>query len=214
MPAEATRWSSLCRAFSAASLARQERVDTRAGCVLASSTNPKDSVATPRKFLVEAILRLPRVDGTRFGEQDLPLPGYASAVTQQKQSLAERTPGWRFLTAAFQGVSSQRDTTPRCVQPFDHPKASVDTQGLVEAILVGIADERGCQGTRARSANKSHAELLEFQGLRDFVWRQVVGDHASIVELLPLLAREVEHFRFTYRERDNKSVRQIAEYGQ
>ncbi len=56
--------------------------------------------------------------------------------------------------------------------------------------------------------------LLECKGLSDFVWRQVVGDHAGIVELSPLLVGEVEDFGLAYGQRDNKSVWQIAEYSQ
>ena len=56
--------------------------------------------------------------------------------------------------------------------------------------------------------------LLERKGLSDFVWRQVIGNHPGVVELLPLLIGEVENFGLTHGEWDDQSVRQLAEFGQ
>ena len=68
--------------------------------------------------------------------------------------------------------------------------------------------------TKAVVGGKTGITLLEFKGLSDLVWRQVVSDHASTVELSPLRAGEVEDFGLAYGEWDDKAVWQIAEYGQ
>ncbi len=52
--------------------------------------------------------------------------------------------------------------------------------------------------------------LLECEGLRDLGGCQVVGDHAVVVEVLPLLVGEVENFRYSYRQRHHQSVRQVT----
>ena len=52
--------------------------------------------------------------------------------------------------------------------------------------------------------------LLEDQGLRDLGGSQIVSDHASVIEVLPLLIREVEEIRSPNRQWNDQSIRQVA----
>lgn len=55
--------------------------------------------------------------------------------------------------------------------------------------------------------------LLKREAFRDLIWGQVVGDHAGIVEELPLLLGEREDFGLANRLRDNQAIGQFAERG-
>ena len=142
------------------------------------------------------------------------------------QSIGDLVLGQKYRVVTLPGLQrlgQQRSgAASDFAQSVDDPKHAMYPQAIVgsdstEQSVAGQQDARvsWCgDGSEAVIGGEGWIALLECNGLSDFVWCQVVGDHPAIVKLAPLLVGEIEDFGLPYRQRDDKSERQIANYSQ
>ena len=104
-------------------------------------------------------------------------------------------------------------------QLVNDPKHAVDAKPPLGCDLAeeGVARQQDSpvhecgNQTEAVVRRQGTVTPLDYEGLLDLVRCQIVGDQAVVLEVLPLLLREVEDFRRAYGQRNHESVRQIAE---